>query len=374
MSHIRSIILTLGALLAWAPLTAAVDLPPWVDGPPAVLALVVPYTRSDGRVLVNSTVLVDTNEDGDKIGNGNFGAGGGFLSQANGLLTRLACPGSTHDQTQATALNRSPEVAMQCVINSRTQSFTYRATRSRPYRQIIIPGAEQVFVFGIEDHACTTGAYTTSASPFERGFVACPGQPVETFVVPFAGAVATLGHAINIDNVRIGVWVDTAGDYHGFYSEGGVWYTSFDVPGARWTFPLDLTDSEEIIGWYRGLDDTVGNFLLADVGYTEVSIPHLLWEGENVQGINNFRQVSGSVLRQDPRAPEEVIVLGVVATPLPASTPSAASSTAWSLPARMMADGTNVVTMTTASPSRRTIDWTNVQPRKGQVLGVVLPQ
>jgi hypothetical protein len=87
-------------------------------------------------------------------------------------------------------------------------------------------------------------------------------------------------------------------------------FSSFDIPGASATLPMDINDHGQIVGVYGDSDSIPHSFLLENGHFTsiEVPFPHVVFT--DVGGINNRGQIAGRYVTLDPAFSH-----GVIATP-----------------------------------------------------------
>jgi len=70
-------------------------------------------------------------------------------------------------------------------------------------------------------------------------------------LIDFPGAVYTMPKAINDSDYIVGVWIDGNVDSHGFVIKLPDTFISYDVPGAEETVLTGVNNSGQIIGSYQ---------------------------------------------------------------------------------------------------------------------------
>lgn len=303
--------------------------------------------------------LADINDQGDVVGNKNFGSNGGFILQAGGTVMELQCPGSTHWETRAHAINRWGEVAGTCAINGQDHGYVYHPSRPhQPYTFVTIPGATQVSALGLNDTGGVVGEYLDAESVFTHGFLWGEWGAFWRIDAPFPGVQATGFNAVNNGGALAGYYVDAAGALHGLVYYWGLAWTH-DVPGARWTVITDINEAWEVVGWTREQDDTGQSWLYSLGQFYDVGqVPGILEPASGIGGLNNRRQLAGHLTLRNPGGVEEFLSRGFVASPLPGSTSNPLAL------AQTRSLSTTAGTRITPGPPR---DWTTL-PRKGQIL------
>jgi hypothetical protein len=126
--------------------------------------------------------------------------------------------------------------------NTSSFSTSVVVTGSSP-RTIDVPGANETFVYGINDAGQIVGAYLDST--LEHGFLLSGGN-YSALDVP--GAFWTDAQGINDSGDIVGTYATySSGPAHGFLLSGGS-YTTIDVPGAMVTRAEGINDSGQIVG------------------------------------------------------------------------------------------------------------------------------
>jgi hypothetical protein len=295
-------------VLSHTPSLQALDLPPWLAQQPFVSTVDMPLGEVMGTVF-----LSDINDNGDYVANMHYGNQAGVLIQGAKSVW-LHCPNSVPGATTASSLNRHGEVVGSCwTKDNKMKGFLYRPSNpNAPYSFFTVQGALGVQALGINDQGHAVGIWLGQGSG-EQAFLYKNGK-TSWLTLPFTDIAATLPQAITNSGVIVGTYVDTGGNYHGFRSTtSGT--TVIDVPGALWTMLLDSNEAGEMIGWYRGLDDTVGGFVYANWQFYSLPIvePHLIFT--ELSGINNHRQVVGRMgISTIPGA--DPYSLGLILTPV----------------------------------------------------------
>jgi hypothetical protein len=272
------------------------------------------------------TSLQGMNEDGDIVG-GSAAGPAGFLLEDQVRLTTIACPGAT-DATAPMAINRRGEIAGFCYVN-RHHGF-FRDRRGR-YTFLDVPGSLYTEASDMNDDAQVVGNYNDGRGAF-HGFWWAAGRFVTIDVPPSWPATSTALNGINNRGQMVGFWFDNQiserdpnGRAHGFFHDHGV-FTSFDVPGANATLPMDINDAGQIVGIYGDEDDIPHTFVLHHWTFTriEVPFPHVVFT--DIQSINDRGQLVGRYLTTNPADVNDIFNHGVIVTPLDAtSTPRRAA-------------------------------------------------
>jgi probable HAF family extracellular repeat protein len=164
---------------------------------------------------------------------------------------------------------------------------------------------------GVNDHRHVVGGYVPPNSVWHRGFWWSNGG-WSTLDAPWAGRKATIAHAITNNQKITGIWVDAADNTRGFIRTNGSTYTMLDVPGARWTVPLDINEAGQVVGWYRGWDDSVGAFLYTNGQWYTVMVTEPNVTFTHIEGLNNHTHLAGRLRIWQPGQTEEFISKGLV--------------------------------------------------------------
>jgi hypothetical protein len=140
---------------------------------------------------------------------------------------------------------------------------------------------------GINDSGQIVG-FGADSSGVEHGYERSKGK-FTTLNVPFAGATGTQAYAINNAGEIVGTWYDAAGTGHGFTLIADT-YTSFDYPGALFTFGFAVNSKGDIVGQYQ---DTAGwhGYMLSGGSYSSLDFPGAT--GTFPDGINDADEIVG---------------------------------------------------------------------------------
>jgi uncharacterized membrane protein len=308
------------------------------------------------------TTLDDINDRGGIVGG--FTAGPvGFLLDEKTPFTDIACPGAINS-TAPKSMNKRGEMAGFCFTGGRLHGF-FRDKKGL-YTLLDFPRAMLTEAIGINDDGQVVGDYRDSAGRF-HGFFWDAGLFL-TFDVPFPEATLTAPNAINNVGQIVGFYFDNHvtetfpnGHAHGFLYDNG-FFSSFDVPGATETLPLDINDHGQTVGVYGDSDSIPHSFLLEDGHFTsiEVPFPHVVFT--DVSGMNNRGQIVGRYLTTNPADVNNIFNHGFIATPVPGRPSSTAQLAASPAPTVARADGV-------ATPALRlSLDaCPGVEPQDGSV-------
>jgi hypothetical protein len=287
------------------------------------------------------------------------------MLEHTGNLTYFNCPGSIPGGTTVSSLNRYPQAVGSCAYpdgETRGYLFGRNPDRSRPYTLITIRGSRSVEAYGLNDHGQVVGCYLPPTDPFPLGFWWSNGT-LKSISMP--GARATCLHAITNTGLITGYWYDEPQDlFHGLLITQQA-RTTLDVPGARWTIPLDVNEQGQVLGWYRGWDDTVAPFVYEAGQFYSVPLPtdpHPVL-GLELHGLSNREHLAGRLIVERLGAEEAFYSRGVVLVPLPP------------LPAhlqapRLVSQQTVLMALAVQAPAGRTLTaWpAGWRPQRGQPL------
>ena len=219
------------------------------------------------------TALDDINDRDGIVGG--FTAGPvGFLLDEKTQLTDIECPGAINS-TAPKSINKQGQIAGFCFASGRNHGF-FR-NKKGTYTLLDFPRANLTEAVGINDDGQVVGDYRDSAGRF-HGFFWDAGLFL-TFDVPFPEAALTGPSGINNVGQIVGFYVDNNvsqmfpnGHFHGFLYDNGV-FSSFDVPGASATLPMDINDHGQIVGVYGDSDSIPHSFLLEGGHFTSIEVP-----------------------------------------------------------------------------------------------------
>ena len=262
------------------------------------------YTQVDYPGAVLTEIVGGPNLQGTSVGIYNLTSGGanhGFARTANGAFTQIDVPGAT---------NTTPNfINLQGVIvggysDSAGTSHGFVLNRGN-YTTVDYPGASGTVLTGINDLGELSGFYCSDAAcdasatfhsfvrsrsgtftsfdppgatGSEAAVVSLLGVVVGSYdtaseptcstqclgyvlshgdytTIQYPGSSFTFGGGANIWNVVVGIYVDSAGNGHGFIESGGA-YTSFDYPGASLTEASGINALGVIVGIFT---DSAGN-------------------------------------------------------------------------------------------------------------------
>jgi probable HAF family extracellular repeat protein len=112
----------------------------------------------------------------------------------------------------------------------------------------------------------------------------------------FAGAASTMVTAINNDGSTAGIYVDAAGNTHGFTDTGGTFQTIDNPHSAVFNQALGINNARETVGYYAPTQaGTTNQIAYSQFGGAFTDINHLLPSNVNSQavGVNNSGAIVG---------------------------------------------------------------------------------
>jgi len=198
------------------------------------------------------TSLADINNDGEITGGFTNSSGFGFLLGETFRSTDIQCSGGTNAvlNAQPQSISKRGEIVGFCFTGGRLHSF-FRSKKGK-YTLLDFPSALLTEAVGINDDGQVVGDYRDSAGRF-HGFFWDAGLFL-TIDVPFPEATLTSPNGINNVGQIVGFYDDNTGGRHGFLYDRGN-FISFDLPGSRLTAPTDINDDGQIVGVYVADDD-----------------------------------------------------------------------------------------------------------------------
>ena len=187
------------------------------------------------------------------------------------------------------------------VSGTKTVKETYEAVN---YRHAAVPS-------DINDLGQIVGSYA-DGSGVVHGFE-FSDKKFTTLDVPFAGSKSNNAAAINNSGEIVGSWSD-GGISQGFTLIGGT-YTSFNYPGATYTFAEDVNSQGDIVGIYISPDSN-GNqgYVLSGGTYTSIEFPGAL-ETQAI-AINDAGVIVGAYYTSDSSLTQGFVLSGGVYTTL----------------------------------------------------------
>ncbi len=198
----------------------------------------------------------------------------------------LDVPGSS--QTIYWGINDFGELAGQYEINGGTaHAMAFRQGRFQLLDTAVL-GTYFSAAGGPNDVGTTFGGYA-DATGIQHGFV-IQGNRLST--VDFPGHLNSNVDGVNDFGAILGVYWDADGVYHGILRIGRNWDTSFDVSGARDTYPLGINDTGESVGYWDTAAGAVHGFYRDAKGrISTLDVPNSA--GTVALGINDVGQVAG---------------------------------------------------------------------------------
>jgi len=154
-----------------------------------------------------------------------------------------------------------------------------------------IPGYSENEGYGINASGEAVGnAYqgTTSVA-----WVWHPGTSAYSFFTePEAAQYGTYTSGITDKGQVVGPFQDPSGVWHGFLKDGDT-YTTFDVPGASYTYPLGINNSGTIVvGEWNANGGPLQGFLLTKGSFTILDYPGPAPTA--IEGVNDRGDISGA--------------------------------------------------------------------------------
>jgi len=191
------------------------------------------------------------------------------------------------------------------ILITKTSGF-YRDKRGR-CTLLDFPSATLTEAVGVNDDGQVVGDYRDSAGNF-HGFFWDAGLFL-TIDVTFPGTTITGPTAINNVGQIVGFYFDNNvsatfpnGQTHGFLYDNGA-FSAFDFPDGLATLPADINDSGHIVGIYSDADFISRSFLLQNGHFTELDVGLADTFTTEVSGINNKGQIVGRYTQNNPADP-----------------------------------------------------------------------
>jgi hypothetical protein len=162
------------------------------------------------------------------------------------------------------------------------------------FTSIDYPGAGATYAQGINDAGVISGFYETNSGTQSHAFILDNGTFTSYDYPGFAGQ--TNGEGINNHGATTGYY--GSGGSTGFFNNNGS-FSSFGYPGACWTVPYSLNDSEQAAGDYRA-DCSTGflGFFYSNGTFTTLEYPDDT--DTYAAGVNNNGVVTGYSTINDP--------------------------------------------------------------------------
>ena len=211
------------------------------------------------------------------------------------------------------------------------------------YTLLDFPGANLTEAVGINDDGQVVGDYRDSAGRF-HGFFWDAGLFL-TFDVPFPEATLTAPSGINNVGQIVGFYFDNNvsetfpnGRAHGFLYDNGV-FSSFDVPGASATLPLDINDHGQIVA---SLAIAIASHIVFCWKMDTLPLSKCrsrMWSLPMSAGLITGGKLSGRYLTTNPADVNNIFNHGLIATPVPGRPSSTAQLAASPAPTVARADG-----------------------------------
>ncbi len=217
----------------------------------------------------------------------------GFLWR-NGTGTTVNAPGGWVD-TELGGVNDSG-VAIgnyddDLTVSHATLYFVWNQT----WRRLPdVPGWPLNFGNGINDDGAAVGAAYQGSTPstaYNGVSWIWDGRGYSFFTVPGSSGTSTGTYASGINDFGkvTGYYEDGAGGVHGFLKEGRD-ISSFDVPGADYTYANGINDQDEVVGTYVAAGVAFG-YVMREGEFVTVDVPGAAVT--NIFGINDLGQIVG---------------------------------------------------------------------------------
>jgi hypothetical protein len=248
--------------------------------------------------VLDVTVLTSMNEFHDVIAGSVFGFHGTkVVDRVNGE-TLLQCPGA--HMTFGRSLNRHKTVAGECSIGAEVVAFLKIGTT---YRLLRFPAATQTSAWGHNDSNTVVGTYRDTSGQQWGFFYRDPTKRYASFAVSrtlFPDATGTVLTGITQMEHLSGYYTTIDGRTRGFWFHNKV-SLALDAPGALHTIPVDINESDQVVGVYADPVGLVRSFLYdkpSNQWYQVVS-PDPTVRMVDVTGIAKDGTVVGRELRFD---------------------------------------------------------------------------
>jgi hypothetical protein len=178
-------------------------------------------------------------------------------------------------------------IALACLASASLQGQTIRF---RVVETFSYPGAISTLVSGIDDAGNVVGGYLLAGADYANGFERyADGTFSDPIIHPGSGVYQTFPMAID-NNGTIAGWYSESAGTHGFFLNNGV-YTSFDYPGAIYTFIEGINDAGDFVGRYTPINGPYHGFASIGGNLIEIAIPGATYTEPT--DINNRGEIVG---------------------------------------------------------------------------------
>jgi len=185
----------------------------------------------------------------------------GFTRLHTGVFSNpIVEPNDTGGFTRAFGINRSRNIDGDFFnVADNTYHGYFRTGHS--YTQFDFPASESTDLFGLNDAGDFCGAGLDSVSGIVQAYVSIGGT--SSIISLPAGATLGSAHGMNNSDEVVGIYEDSAGNFHGFLRDtNGTVISPIDYPGAVSTTPQGISDRGIIVGRYNNADLVLHAFIL----------------------------------------------------------------------------------------------------------------
>jgi probable HAF family extracellular repeat protein len=159
------------------------------------------------------------------------------------------------------------------------------------FTTVVVPGAVDNDLEGINDSTVTTGAYDDS-NGLTHGFLRQPDGSVVT-IDPPASAGYAQAEDINNSGIIVGQFFGNAPGFQGFQFSNGN-YTTINLAGATGTSLYAINNLGDTVGIYTDASGTNHGFLMSNGSVTTLTFPGST--ATNAQDINDSGDIVGSTV------------------------------------------------------------------------------
>jgi YVTN family beta-propeller protein len=210
----------------------------------------------------------------------------GFVRSAQGEITAFDAPGAV--STTASAINARNVVAG-FYVDATGRFHGFERDPDGLITTVDSPGAPDTFLLGINNQGDVVGGIDLGDQTTSIGLL-LQGGKFSTFEDPSAAPMQTQPNHINETGLITGLFVDSAGQSHGFLLNTAE-YTTLDFPGADATFALGTSNRGTSAGQYI-TNFPVHGFLLDEKGFFSFDFPNSRASG--LRRVNEAGQIVGA--------------------------------------------------------------------------------